>query len=117
MVLEGALDATVSVDGRGGQTVAFAFTVRNAGSEPIELQFSDTAKAEFVVQEEGREVWRFTDGRAFAQVIGSERLAPDETATYDEEWTDPEPGSYTVVAELRAQTEHCEARTDLTVPS
>ncbi|APW99884.1 hypothetical protein CHINAEXTREME_19850 [Halobiforma lacisalsi AJ5] len=115
MTLEGTLEADVSTDGVD-DTVAFEFTVTNAGSTPEELQFADAAKAEFVVEDEGREVWRYTDGRAFTQMISSERLAPDETATYGAEWPDPIPGDYTAVAELRARETSCEARTDFTVP-
>lgn len=116
MALEGRLEADVSTGSRGADAVAFAFVVTNTGSEPVELRFSDAAKAEFVVEDEGREVWRYTDGRAFAQMISSERLAPDESAIYEVEWEDPRPGEYTATAELQAQEATCAARTDLAVP-
>lgn len=116
MTLDGSLEATVSTDATGAPTVEFAFTVTNAGSKPTELRFSDAAKAEFVVRDEGREVWRFTDGRAFMQMLSSERLAPGESATYDGEWENPRPGEYTAVAELRAREATCEARTEFAVP-
>ncbi|EMA39705.1 BsuPI-related putative proteinase inhibitor [Halobiforma nitratireducens] len=112
MALEGTLETDVST---GNDAVAFEFTVTNTGSTPQELQFTDAAKAEFVVEDEGREVWRFTEGRAFAQMISSERLAPDETATYEAEWNDPSSGEYTALAELQARETTCEARTALTV--
>lgn len=115
MTLEGALEATVSTDETGASTVAFTFTVTNAGSETAELQFSDAAKAEFVVQEEGREVWRFTEGRAFMQMLSSELLEPGESTTYGGEWEHPRPGEYTALAALRAQEATCEARTEITV--
>ncbi|TYL35928.1 hypothetical protein CV102_25300 [Natronococcus pandeyae] len=116
MALEGTLEATVSSGTPGSDAVAFEFSVTNTGSEPVELQFSDACKAEFVVEDEGREVWRYTDGRMFAQMISSERIAPDETATYEAEWENPQSGEYTAVAELRAQEGICEARTDVSVP-
>ncbi|WP_255169657.1 BsuPI-related putative proteinase inhibitor [Natrononativus amylolyticus] len=109
MTLEGSLDATAT-DGQ----VRFAFTVTNTGDEPVELQFSDSCKAEFVLEDEGREVWRFTDGRMFAQVISSETVGPGEEARYEGSWDDPQEGTYTAVAELRAQNRTCEARTDVT---
>lgn len=115
MTLEGSLEARVSTDGTGSTTVEFRFTVTNAGTAPVELQFSDAAKAEFVVQDEGREVWRFTEGRAFMQMLSAERLAPEESTTYDGEWAEPRPGEYTAVAELRAQDASCEARTEFRV--
>lgn len=116
MTLEGSLEAAVSTNGTGDPAVAFAFTVTNTGSETIELQFADAAKAEFVVEDERREVWRFTEGRAFMQMLSSERLEPGEETTYDGEWEEPRSGEYTAVAELRAQEATCEARTAFAVP-
>lgn len=116
MALEGTLEADVSSGTPGSDAVTLEFSVTNTGSEPVELQFSDACKAEFVVEDEGREVWRYTDGRMFAQMISSERIAPDETATYEAEWENPRSGEYTAVAELRAQEAICEARTDVSVP-
>lgn len=115
MTLEGRLEADVSTDSSGAKIVQFAFAVTNTGADPVDLQFSDAAKAEFVVTDDGREVWRFTEGRMFAQMLSTERLAPEETATYEAEWTEPRPGGYVAVAELRARETTCEARTDFAV--
>jgi hypothetical protein len=115
MTLEGRLEADVSADGRGTTAVEFAFTVRNVGPEPATIQFPDACKAEFVVREDGREVWCFTEGRMFAQMLSSETLGPDETVTYEAEWMGPEAGGYAAVAELRAREATCEARTQFAV--
>ena len=114
MSLQGKLDADVSSDDEA-TTVTFRFTVTNTGPDPVELEFSDACKADFVVRDDGGEVWRFTDGRMFAQVLSSETLDPDESATYDAEWDDPQSGTFTAVAELRARQALCKARTDFTV--
>lgn len=118
MTLEGTLEADVSTgdDGSRPDAVAFAFTVTNAGSVPVELQFSDMCKAEFVVRDGDREVWRFTEGRMFAQMLSRDALAPDESSTYEAEWERPRAGEYTVTAELRAREASCEARTSIVVP-
>ena len=118
MTLEGTLEADVSRadDGSRPGEAAFAFTVTNAGSESVELQFSDMCKAEFVVRDGDREVWRFTEGRMFAQMLSREALAPGESSTYEAEWERPRPGEYTAIAELRAQEASCEAQTIVTVP-
>ncbi|NUB91284.1 hypothetical protein HTZ84_11740 [Haloterrigena sp. SYSU A558-1] len=118
MTLEGTLEADVSTaDGESRpESVAFAFTVTNAGAEPVELQFSDMCKAEFVVRDGDREVWRFTEGRMFAQMLSREALPPGASSTYEGEWERPRPGAYTASAELRAQEASCEAHTSLTVP-
>ncbi|WP_436347746.1 BsuPI-related putative proteinase inhibitor [Natronorubrum sp. FCH18a] len=115
MTLEGRLEADVSTDGNESTMVTFAFTVTNRGSEPVDLQFSDACKAEFVVTEDGREVWRFSEGRMFAQMLSTDRLESGETATYEGEWMSPQPGGYIARAELRARERACEARTDFAV--
>lgn len=112
MALESALDVSMSDD---GHDVRLAFTVHNTGSETTDLRFSDACKADFAVREGGREVWRFTDGRAFAQLIGEESIPPGESVTYDGTWEDPQDGEFTAVAELCAQNEQCEARTEFSI--
>ena len=113
MSLEGSLE-TAGDDVR--DAALFVFSVTNAGDVPVELRFSDACKAEFVVIDGDEEVWRFSDGRMFAQVLESETLGPGESTSYEAEWSDPEPGTYEAVAELRAQDGDCEAATSVTVP-
>lgn len=110
MTLEGSLDARP-----GGDAVRFEFTVTNAGDEPVEFQFSDACEADFAVLDDGEEIWRFSDGRMFAQMLSTETLDPGESTTYGGEWSDPRSGEFTAVAELRARDRTCEARTDLSV--
>ncbi|MCU4740061.1 BsuPI-related putative proteinase inhibitor [Natronoglomus mannanivorans] len=112
MTLEGELDVSVSAD---GNDVRFAFTVHNTGSGTADLQFPDACKADFAVLDEGREVWRFTDGRVFAQMIGEASIPPGESITYDGTWDDPQNGEFTAVAELCARNEQCEARAEFSV--
>lgn len=109
MGLDGTLDVTVD-DG-----VAFAFAVTNDGDEPVDLTFSDALEADFAVRDGDDEVWRFSEGRMFAQALGSETLAPDETATYEATWSDPSPGDYVAVATLEAREQDCEARAEFAV--
>ncbi|ELY74409.1 BsuPI-related putative proteinase inhibitor [Natrinema pallidum] len=112
MTLEGALETTA--DG-ARDAVLFVFTVTNTGDEPVELAFTDGCKAEFVLVDDGNEVWRFSDGRMFAQVLSSAELDPGETTTYEAEWSDPDPGEYTAIATLQARKRDCEATTTVTV--
>ncbi|NHN47336.1 hypothetical protein G9464_06965 [Halostella sp. JP-L12] len=109
MSLHGTLDATVD-DG-----VQFTFTVANDGDEPVDLSFSDTLEADFAVRDDGGEVWRFSEGRMFAQMLGSETIDPGGTATYEATWEDPAPGEYAVVATLEAREKDCEAETAFSV--
>ncbi|ELY43224.1 BsuPI-related putative proteinase inhibitor [Natronorubrum bangense] len=115
MTLEGRLEADVTTAADGTTLVTFVFTVTNRGPTPVELEFPDACKAEFVVRDDGREVWRFTEGKAFAQLLTSETIPPDETATYEAEWVAPQPGGYVAVAELRAREVTCTAQTSFGV--
>lgn len=110
MTLEATLEAAVADD-----AVAFTLTVTNAGSEPVEAQFSDSGRADVAVFDGDEEVWRFSEGRMFAQVMGQERFEPGDSRSYEIEWSDPEPGSYAAVGELRARNLTCDARTEFSV--
>ena len=109
MSLRGSLDASVD------DTVQFTFTVRNDGDEPVDLQFADALEADFAVRDGEREVWRFSEGRMFAQMIGSESIPPDGTATYEASWEDSESGEYAAVATLEARERDCKAHAEFSV--
>lgn len=125
MSLVGTLEASVTskptdgepASGSESHVVDFAFTVRNEGETPVELSFSDAAKAEFVVYEDGEERWRFTEGRMFAQLLSRARLEPGDATTYRGNWDDPDAGTYTAIATLRTDDADCEARSQLSVPA
>lgn len=125
MSLAGTLEASVTstpTDGEPGtgsasHVVEFAVTVSNEGETPVELSFSDAAKAEFVVYEDGEERWRFTEGRMFAQLLSRDRLEPGSETTYRGSWEDPDAGTYTAIATLRTDDVDCQARSQFSVPA
>ena len=108
-MLEAALEVTV------GDGVAFSFSVVNAGDRPVERTFRDACRADFAVCAGKREVWRYSDGRAFAQTVSTAEFQPGETATFETVWPDPEPGEYTAEATLRVSEEPAIARTPFSV--
>ena len=110
MELAGQLDVDVTED-----SVAFAFTVRNEGDERAELTFADAQKADFAVLDGDDEVWRFSDGMMFAQMLQTESIAPGGVVTYDGTWESPRPGDYDVVATLVANNASVEARDSFSV--
>lgn len=114
MALDDSFEGELAVE-PGEDEVTFRYTVTNVKDEPVDLQFSDAGKADVAVLENDEEIWRFTDGRAFAMVISTEEVGPGEQREYELAWGDPEPGSYTAVAELRATTETAEARAEFEV--
>lgn len=97
-----------------GDGVTFALTVSNGGNSPVSLTFPDSGKADFAVLDDG-EVWRWSDGRMFMQVVQTAELAPGESFTVEGEWPDPSPGEYEAVGELRARDRECVARASFSV--
>ena len=110
MSLEGTLDVTASSD-----SVTFTYTVMNDGDDPVKLSFSDAQTHDVAVLDGGSEVWRWSDGRAFAQMMQSDTLDPGESATYEITWSDPSPGDYEAVATLAARNNDVEARKSFSV--
>ncbi|WP_252700162.1 BsuPI-related putative proteinase inhibitor [Natronosalvus vescus] len=110
MTLEGTLDVSVT-DG----VPTFSLVVENTGSEPVTFQFRNGCKADFAVESDGEERWRFTDTRMFTQVLSSQELVAGETATYEAQGDQLESGEYTAVGELNANNHDCTARTPFSV--
>ena len=113
-MLDSALEVTV------GDGVQFHFTVVNGSDRPVELTFRDACKVDYAVYEgddddAGPEVWRYSGDRMFAQVLTNADLQPGETATFEETWSDPDPGDYTAEATLRVVENGVTARTPFSV--
>jgi hypothetical protein len=105
MSLECSLSVTASQDG-----VEFTYDVTNADDEPIDLQFSDAQETDVIVEDpDGTEVWRWSAGRMFAQMLQQKEIGPGETVTYEFEWENPEPGEYEATATLKATNAECDA--------
>jgi len=98
-----------------GDRVAFEFTVSNADDQPVDLRFRDACRADVAVLADGEELWRWSDGRMFTQAVEESQLNPGESATFEFEWPDAEPGRYRAVGELRLLDKECTAEADLRV--
>lgn len=86
-----------------GAAVTWHLVVENRGETPITLTFSSGQQAEVALTEGDREVWRWSEGRAFTQVVSEFALGPGEQHEIELEGRlDVPPGTYEVTAELRA---------------
>ena len=110
-MLDSSLEVTV------GEGVSFRFTVSNGTGSPVELTFRDAGRADFAVRRDGdeEEVWRWSEGRMFAQSVGHARLEPGEEAVFEEAWPDPGPGDYTAEATLQVDEFDVRAETPFSV--
>jgi hypothetical protein len=95
-------------------SVRFALRVTNATAEPVNLTFSSGQSFDFVVEREGREVWRWSDDMMFTQAIRQETMAPGATRNYGATWVPPRgaSGRYTVRGVLTAREHPVEQRAE-----
>lgn len=110
MTLEATLDATTDEG-----DVSFVFTVENTGEEPVDLRFRDAQQFDIAVTADGTEHYRFSEGRVFAQMFLDETLEAGERYVFEDQWTDPDPGTYEAEATLEATDTDANARATVTV--
>ena len=105
-----SLDITVADE------VNFNFSVVNASKKKLEVNFNDGQMHELVVLDaQGREVWRWSEGKMFTQSIQNRVLRTSDTIEFTEAWEDPLPGKYTAVATLASENYPVERRVEFTV--
>jgi len=117
-----AADTTVTAVVRveaapGARSVKFALSVTNRTSKRVEVNFPSGQTHDFVVLDAtGREVWRWSDGRLFTQLMQNRLLEARDMVTYDERWqAPPSAGSYTLVAVLHSDTHPVEKRVNFNI--
>src|SRR3990172_4325658 len=74
------LKATLTADKpayASGEPLTFTLKVINDTPKPVRLSFRTAQRFDLVMEDpQGREVWRWSAGRLFAQVLGHETLGP-----------------------------------------
>lgn len=107
-----------------GEDVRMTLNVRNTGTAPAVFNFSSGQRYEFVVRDDGREIWRWSRGRAFTQALSTLSLSPGEALRFQEVWPGvnnaglPVPaGSYTLVGWVAASgmAELTESSAEITI--
>ncbi|MFQ6019997.1 MAG: BsuPI-related putative proteinase inhibitor [Dehalococcoidia bacterium] len=98
---------TVTTDKREyrvGEPVVMTLVLANRSGQAITLEYRNSQRYDFrVADSDGRVVWRWSEDKLFAQVIGRERLEPGESLQFSETWDQTEargeplpPGDYLV---------------------
>ena len=100
--VEQGVTSHVMVDTTRGE-VRFAIEVANESPKLVELDFPDGRTHDFIVLDDaGREVWRWSAGRMFTQGMQNRLLDAHDAVVYSERWRPPTKGHYTLVAQLRS---------------
>ncbi|MCC6770354.1 MAG: hypothetical protein IT360_03995 [Gemmatimonadaceae bacterium] len=98
--------------------VRFALHVTNNAGKRMELTFPSGLTHDIVVLDDlGREVWRWSEGRMFTQTLQNRILDASETVSYAAEWQ-PETahGAFVAVASLRSENHPVEQRVRFVLP-
>jgi hypothetical protein len=104
---------------QSGSEIAFRFHVTNNANKKLELVFPSGKTHDItIVDAAGEEVWRWSDGRMFTQVLQNRVLGPGDTLTYEMTWSVPARSGHsalTAVASLLSNNHPLEARAEFVV--
>lgn len=96
-------DITVTLAARprvagAGDTVGLTLTVSNSSGEPRTFEVTSAQAFDFVAQSGGDEIWRWSSGMSFAQVLTPLTIEAGGSEVYRAAWETEgvEPGDYTV---------------------
>lgn len=112
------IESALSINARDvAKGIRFDFRVTNAGGGKVEMHFPSGQTHDVVVLDTtGREVWRWSSGRIFTQLMQNRILRSADTIAFDERWKDPPRGQYVAVARLESANYPMEQRTAFVVP-
>jgi hypothetical protein len=91
---------------QGGENITIKMKLFNYSAEKINFHFNSSQRYDFIIEdEEGNEIWRWSDGRMFAMVLGEEILGPNNPEViYTAEYGDKlSPGYYKITGIFVAQ--------------
>ncbi|ARU63638.1 hypothetical protein CBW65_23430 [Tumebacillus avium] len=105
-----------------GEAVQITLTLTNTTSSTQTYNFNTSQRYDIVVQKGGREVWRWSNGQFFLQVLGTLTLQPGESVTYTETWDQTNnngnqvaAGTYTIVGSITSSNNPQQASTTITI--
>lgn len=113
------VDAALAIEVPGDARAArFSLAVVNTADRRVEVNFPDGRTRDFAVYDaSGREVWRWSRGRLFTQLMQNKLLQAHDSTVYTGAWPAPTPGRYTVVAELRSDNHPIRRSAAFVVPA
>lgn len=90
-------------EGDASQGMNFEIELVNNQDKLREVRFASGRTHEFVVlDDQNREVWRWSEGRLFTQALQTTQLQKGEAVRYSARWDTAAPGHYRVVASLNS---------------
>jgi hypothetical protein len=102
----GILLSTDNVIYQSGKIITIKLKVFNYSAETIDFYFNSSQRYDFIIEDaEGNEIWRWSNGRMFAMVLGEEILGlSNPEVIYTAEYKDKlSPGYYKITGIFTAQ--------------
>jgi len=102
----------------GEDAVTFELIANNGSDKRHELRFANGQEVDFVVLDErGRDVWTWSDGRLFTQPMRTHLLEQHESRDYEVTWQDSLPhGTFTAIARFRSENHPATAQVVFVLP-
>jgi hypothetical protein len=102
-----------------GEQIEFQLTLTNNSSRSVEVRFPSGRTHDFaVIDSTGREVWRWSTGKMFTQVLQNKSIAPHDSISFSTAWKNPDTaGTFVAVARLWSRNFPIEQRAELIIPS
>ena len=98
-------------------TVRLVLHVTNPGRRAVRLDFGSAQRFDFVIESRGSEVWRWSADQMFAQVVGTETVAPGGSLKYDAVWRPGNrTGEFAAIGRLMSSGLSIERRTQFEIP-
>lgn len=69
-----------------GQAVRITLTITNPSNIDVTLSFRSSQQGDFMIRRDEEEIWRWSDGRVFAQALTKMRLGPNERRQIHATW-------------------------------
>ena len=101
-----------------GDRIVIELIVFNRTAKNLTFDVGDAQHYDFIIENtEGNGVWRWAEGRMFAQVLGEETLGPGrEEVVYTETYAGPlQPGDYEVTGALISSNRPLSASLTITI--
>ena len=99
-----------------GETVVITLTLTNDTNTVQTYEFGTSQRYDVIIRRGGREIWRWSDGRVFAQMLGSETLQPGESRVYTVDWNQTNTaGTCTVVGQITSYNMPEQGSTTITI--
>ena len=86
-----------------GKSVRFALRLTNAGGRTEDLRFSSGQLYDFWVTDGDREIWRWSEDRAFSQALETRKIPTQDSLVFEESWTSEGRGTYVAHGLLKAE--------------